>query len=40
MVKMAGTINRSSEVMKIVNDLTKVGTLQAGVRDMAKGALL
>lgn len=38
MVKVAGTINKSTEVMKIVNDLAKVGSMQTGMRDLAKGA--
>lgn len=37
MVKVAGTINKSTEVMKIVNDLVQVGSMQSGMREMAKG---
>jgi hypothetical protein len=37
MVKVAGTISKSTEVMKIVNDMTKVGAMQTGMRDLAKG---
>jgi hypothetical protein len=38
MVKVAGTISKSSEVMKIVNEMSKVGAMQSGMRDLAKGA--
>jgi len=37
MVKVAGTINKSTEVMKIVTDLVQVGSMQASMREMAKG---
>lgn len=37
MVKVAGTINKSAEVMKIVNDLVQVGSMQTGMREMARG---
>lgn len=37
MVKVAGTINKSTEVMKIVNDLVQVGSMQSSMREMAKG---
>jgi hypothetical protein len=30
-------MNKSTEVMKIVNDLIKVGSMQAGMRELAKG---
>eukprot|EP00892_Ulva_mutabilis_P008718 jgi/Ulvmu1/6218/UM028_0074.1 len=36
MVKLAGTINKSTEVMKIVTDMVQVGSMQAGMREMAK----
>lgn len=37
MVKVAGTINKSTEVMKIVNDLVQIGSMQSSMRDMARG---
>lgn len=40
MVKVAGTINKSTEVMKIVNDLVQVGSMQSGMREMARGICL
>jgi charged multivesicular body protein 3 len=36
MVKVAGTIQKSGEVMKSMNDLMKVSKLQAGMMDLAK----
>lgn len=36
MVKVAGTISKSGEVMKSMNDLMQVGKLQAGMKDLAK----
>jgi hypothetical protein len=38
MVKVAGALHKSSEVMKIVNDLMKVGSMQGTMREMARGS--
>jgi division protein CdvB (Snf7/Vps24/ESCRT-III family) len=36
MVKVAGSISKSGEVMKSMNDLMQIDKLQAGMRDLAK----
>lgn len=37
MASVAGTLSKSSEVMKLVNSLTKIPQMQATMREMSKG---
>lgn len=36
MVKVAGAISKSGEVMKSMNDLMKIGAMQEGMRNLAR----
>lgn len=36
MVKVAGAISKSGEVMKSMNDLLKIGAMQEGMRNLAR----
>lgn len=39
MANVAGTLGKSSEVMKLVNNLTKLPQLQTTMREMAQGEM-